>query len=52
MKRTVNINIIKPQYIIITDVTFPQNDFWFENSRKDLKLDIIYLKDCEKNIRA
>ena len=48
MKKTVNINITKPQYITITDVTFAQNDFWFENSRKDLKMDIIYPKDCEK----
>lgn len=48
MKKTVNINITKPQYITITDVAFAQNDFWFENSRKDLKLDIIYPKDPEK----
>lgn len=47
MKKTVNINITKPQYITITDVTFAQNDFWFENTRKDLKLDIIYPKDGE-----
>ena len=41
-KQTLKLEIEKPQYITVSDVTYAQVDSWFGHCRRDLKLDIIY----------
>ena len=41
-KHTLKLEIEKPQYITVSDVTYAQVDSWFGHCRRDLKLDIIY----------
>ena len=41
-KHTLKLEIEKPQYITVNDVTYAQVDSWFGHCRRDLKLDIIY----------
>ena len=40
-KHTLKLEIEKPQYITVNDVTYAQVDSWFGHCRRDLKLDII-----------
>lgn len=48
MRNKRKINISKPQYAMVEDITFAQVDTWFGNTRKDLRMDIIYPKDSTK----
>lgn len=48
MRKTVNIDVTRPQYVTVTDVTFAQTDFWYGHTRRDLKMDIIYPEDNGK----
>ena len=41
-KQTLKLEIEKPQYITVSDVTYAQVDSWFGHCRRDLKLDISY----------
>ena len=45
MKQTLSPEIIKPQYVVTTDITFAQVDSWFGHCRRDLKMDLIYPED-------
>ncbi len=49
MIEKLNVKIKKPQYVTTTGVTFAQVDSWFGHCRRDLKLDITYPFDMEKN---
>ena len=42
MKKTIQVTITDPQYIVDTNVTFAQVSDWFGHTTKDLKLDIIF----------
>lgn len=48
MKKTVNIEVSEPQFIVTTDVAFTQVDSWFGHTRTDLKMDIIYPENAGK----
>lgn len=48
MKKVIDVKIEKPQYSVITNITFSQVDAWFGHTRKDLKMDIIYPEDKTK----
>ncbi len=45
MKKTLQIPVEKPQYVVTTDITFAQVDSWYGHCRRDLKLDLIYPED-------
>lgn len=47
MKKTLKPETTKPQYVVTTDITYAQVDFWFGHCRRDLKLDLIYPEDGE-----
>ncbi len=48
MKKVIDVKIDKPQFSVITNITFSQVDAWFGHTRKDLKMDIIYPEDKTK----
>lgn len=48
MRRKIEIRVEEPQYTVITGLTFAQVDTWFDHTRKDLKMDIIYPEDSAK----
>lgn len=48
MRRKIEVRIEEPQYTVITGLTFAQVDTWFDHTRKDLKMDIIYPEDSTK----
>ncbi|MDE6903932.1 MAG: alpha/beta hydrolase [Lachnospiraceae bacterium] len=48
MRRKIEVKVEKPQYSVITGITFAQVDNWFGHTRKDLKMDIIYPEDPTK----
>lgn len=48
MRETVTINKEKPQYSVVSGVTFAQVDAWFGHVVRDLKMDIIYPEDKER----
>lgn len=48
MKKTVEISVREPQYIVATDVAFSQVDAWYGHTRRDLKMDIIYPEDSQR----
>lgn len=48
MRRNIQVEPREPQYIVTTDVTFTQVDAWYGHTRQDLKLDLIYPYDAEK----
>ena len=50
-KQTLKLEIEKPQYITVSDVTYAQVDSWFGHCRRDLKLDI-RKRRMEPHIRA
>ena len=45
MKEKLKINVTKPQYVQVSDITYAQVDSWFDHCRRDLKLDLIYPED-------
>ena len=45
MKEKLRINITKPQYVQVSDITYAQVDSWYDHCRRDLKLDLIYPED-------
>ena len=45
MRKTLKPEIIKPQYVVTTDITYAQVDSWYDHCRRDLKLDLIYPED-------
>lgn len=48
MKKTIQVEIKEPQYIVDTNVTFAQVRDWFGHTTKDLKMDIIFPEQGEK----
>lgn len=49
MKKKIQVQVKEPQYSVITGLTFAQTDAWFGHTMQDLKLDLIYPEDREKN---
>ena len=45
MKEKLKINVTKPQYVQVSDITYAQVDSWYDHCRRDLKLDLIYTED-------
>ena len=45
MKEKIKINVTKPQYVQVSDITYAQVDSWYDHCRRDLKLDLIYPED-------
>ena len=37
MKEKLKINVTKPQYVQISDITYAQVDSWYDHCRRDLK---------------
>ncbi len=52
MKKTIQVTITDPQYIVDTNVTFAQVSDWFGHTTKDLKLDIIFPEQGKKKVRV
>lgn len=48
MKEKLKIKVEAPQYSVVTGITFAQVDAWFDHTRRDLKMDIIYPEDKTK----
>lgn len=48
MREKLKIKVEAPQYSVVTGVTFAQVDAWFDHTRRDLKMDIIYPEDKSK----
>lgn len=48
MREKLKIKAEAPQYSVVTGVTFAQVDAWFDHTRRDLKMDIIYPEDKTK----
>lgn len=45
MREKIKIKVEAPQYSVVTGITFAQVDAWFDHTRRDLKMDIIYPED-------
>ena len=45
MKEKLKINVTKPQYVQVSDITYAQVDSWYDHCCRDLKLDLIYPED-------
>ena len=37
MKEKLKINVTKPQYVQVSDITYAQVDSWYDHCRRDLK---------------
>ena len=48
MKKTIQVEIKEPQYMVDTNVTFAQVRDWFGHTTKDLKMDIIFPEQGKK----
>lgn len=48
MRKTIRVEPKRPQYSVVTDVTFSQTDAWFGHTRRDLRMDIIYPEDTAR----
>lgn len=48
MKEKLKVKVTAPQYSFVSGITFAQVDSWFEHTRRDLKMDIIYPEDKTK----
>lgn len=48
MRKILNINIEKPQYVLCQDISYAMTDYWFGHTARDLKMDIIYPEDKSK----
>lgn len=45
MREKLKVQVTAPQYSFVSGVTFAQVDAWFDHTRRDLKMDIIYPED-------
>ena len=50
MRKTLKLEIRKPQNVVCTDITYAQVDSWYDHCRRDLKLDLIYPEDREDKV--
>ena len=50
MKEKLKINVTKPQYVQVSDITYAQVDSWYDHCRRDLKLDLIYPEDMSDSV--
>ena len=48
MKEKLKVKVTAPQYSFVSGVTFAQVDAWYDHTRRDLKMDIIYPEDKTK----
>lgn len=48
MREKLKVKVKAPQYTVVSGVTFAQVDAWFDHTRRDLKMDIIYPEDKTK----
>ncbi len=48
MRENLKVKVTTPQYSFVSGVTFAQVDAWFDHTRRDLKMDIIYPEDKTK----
>lgn len=48
MKEKLKVTVTAPQYSFVSGITFAQVDAWFDHTRRDLKMDIIYPEDKKK----
>lgn len=48
MREKLKVQVTAPQYSFVSGVTFAQVDAWFDHTRRDLKMDIIYPEDKTK----
>ena len=48
MREKLKVKVTTPQYSFVSGVTFAQVDAWFDHTRRDLKMDIIYPEDRTK----
>lgn len=48
MREQLKVKVEAPQYSVVTGITFAQVDAWFDHTRRDLKMDIIYPEDKTK----
>lgn len=48
MREKLKIKVKAPQYTVVSGITFAQVDAWFDHTRRDLKMDIIYPEDKTK----
>lgn len=48
MKERLKIKVDTPQFFVVTGVAFAQVDTWFGHTRRDLKMDIIYPEDADR----
>lgn len=49
MKEHLKVKVTAPQYSFVSGIAFAQVDAWFDHTRRDLKMDIIYPEDGTKN---
>ena len=42
MKKRIQVKTEKPQFTVITNLTYAQHDSWFGHTMQDLKMDLIY----------
>lgn len=48
MRENLKVKVTAPQYSFVSGVTFAQVDAWYDHTRRDLKMDIIYPEDKTK----
>lgn len=48
MKEKLKVKVSAPQYSFVSGITFAQVDAWYDHTRRDLKMDIIYMEDKSK----
>lgn len=48
MKEKLKVTVTAPQYSFVSGITFAQVDAWFDHTRRDLKMDLIYPEDKTK----
>lgn len=48
MREKLNVKVTAPQYSFVSGITFAQVDAWYDHTRRDLKMDIIYPEDRTK----
>lgn len=48
MREKLKVKVTAPQYSFVSGVTFAQVDAWYDHTRRDLKMDIIYPEDRTK----
>ena len=48
MKKRIQVKTEKPQFTVITNLTYAQHDSWFGHTMQDLKMDLIYPEDSSR----